>query len=86
MTETVAQISEAGTEQSEGVNQVNVAVNQMDQATQQNAALVEEMAAAASSLSIQSKRLVDTVATFKLSSSAPQLESGQHAGQRLMLA
>jgi methyl-accepting chemotaxis protein len=86
VTETVAQISAAGTEQSEGVNQVNVAVNQMDQATQQNAALVEEMAAAASSLSTQSRKLVETVATFKLSGVAQPLESGQHAGQRLMLA
>jgi methyl-accepting chemotaxis protein len=86
VTETVAQISAAGTEQSEGGNQVNVAVNQMDQATQQNAALVEEMAAAASSLSTQSRKLVETVATFKLSGVAQPLESGQHAGQRLMLA
>jgi len=86
VTETVAQISAAGTEQSQGVSQVNVAVNQMDQATQQNAALVEEMSAAASSLSIQSRRLVETVATFKLSSSALQLEASGQPGPALMLA
>jgi hypothetical protein len=39
----------------------------MDQATQQNAALVEEMAAAASSLKSQAGDLVQTVAVFKLS-------------------
>jgi hypothetical protein len=39
---------------------------QMDQVTQQNAALVEEMAAAASSLKSQSQDLVSTVAVFKL--------------------
>ncbi len=38
----------------------------MDQATQQNAALVEEMAAAASSLKSQADELVQTVAVFKI--------------------
>jgi hypothetical protein len=38
----------------------------MDQATQQNAALVEEMAAAASSLKSQAQDLVQAVAVFKL--------------------
>jgi methyl-accepting chemotaxis protein len=45
-------------------------VMQMDQATQQNAALVEEMAAAASSLKSQALELVETVAVFKLSQPA----------------
>jgi methyl-accepting chemotaxis protein len=38
----------------------------MDQATQQNAALVEEMAAAAASLSGQARELVQAVAQFRL--------------------
>jgi methyl-accepting chemotaxis protein-1 (serine sensor receptor) len=38
----------------------------MDQATQQNAALVEEMSAAASSLRSQAQELVRTVGVFKL--------------------
>jgi hypothetical protein len=38
----------------------------MDQVTQQNAALVEQMAAAASSLKSQAQDLVQTVAVFKL--------------------
>jgi methyl-accepting chemotaxis protein len=41
----------------------------MDQATQQNAALVEEMAAAASSLKSQAQDLVQVVAVFRLSDS-----------------
>jgi len=47
---------------------------QMDQVTQQNAALVEEMAAAASSLKAQAQELVGTVAVFKLAagSASPQ--------------
>jgi hypothetical protein len=43
----------------------------MDQATQQNAALVEQMAAAASSLKSQSWDLVETVAIFKLNENGP---------------
>jgi hypothetical protein len=38
----------------------------MDQVTQQNAALVEQMAAAASSLKTQANELVQTVAVFKI--------------------
>ena len=38
----------------------------MDQVTQQNAALVEEGAAAAESLRVQARALVDTVAAFRL--------------------
>ena len=66
VTDIVAEISAAGSEQSQGVQQVNEAVLQMDQATQQNAALVEEIAAAAASLDVQARDLVDTVAVFQL--------------------
>lgn len=62
----MGEISAASNEQSLGVSQVGEAVTQMDQATQQNAALVEEMAAAASSLKSQAQDLVQTVAVFKL--------------------
>jgi hypothetical protein len=67
VTDIMGEISAASTEQSQGVAQVGEAVTQMDQTTQQNAALVEEMAAAASSLNNQAQSLVDTVAVFKLS-------------------
>ena len=50
VTDIMGEISSASAEQSAGVAQVGEAVTQMDQATQQNAALVEESAAAASSL------------------------------------
>ncbi|RQO83173.1 methyl-accepting chemotaxis protein [Acidovorax sp. FJL06] len=66
VTDIMGEISAASTEQSAGVDQINEAVSQMDHATQQNAALVEEMAAAAASLNQQAGELVDTVATFKL--------------------
>jgi len=66
VTDIMGEISAASNEQSLGVAQVGEAVTQMDQATQQNAALVEEMAAAASSLKSQAQELVQTVAVFKL--------------------
>jgi methyl-accepting chemotaxis protein len=66
VTDIMGEISAASNEQSLGVAQVGEAVTQMDQATQQNAALVEEMAAAASSLRSQAQELVQTVAVFKL--------------------
>jgi methyl-accepting chemotaxis protein len=67
VTEIMGEISAASNEQATGVAQVGEAVTQMDQATQQNAALVEEMAAAASSLKSQAQDLVQVVATFKTS-------------------
>jgi methyl-accepting chemotaxis protein len=67
VTDIMGEISSASSEQSAGVSQVGEAVTHMDQATQQNAALVEEMAAAAGSLKSQAQELVKVVATFKLS-------------------
>ena len=66
VTDIMGEISAASNEQSLGVSQVGQAVTQMDQSTQQNAALVEEMAAAASALKSQASELVDAVAVFKL--------------------
>ena len=68
VTDIMGEIS-ASSEQSAGVGQVGEAVTQMDQATQQNAALVEEMAAAAASLNTQADELVP-VAVFQLDANA----------------
>ncbi len=46
VTHIIGAISSASTEQTSGIEQVNVAVTQMDQVTQQNAALVEQASAA----------------------------------------
>jgi len=59
-------ISAASREQSKGVAEVGEAITQMDQVTQQNAAMVEEMAAAAASLNTQAQELVATVSVFTL--------------------
>ena len=76
VTDIVGEISAASHEQSLGVAQVGEAVTQMDQVTQQNAALVEEMAAAASSLKSQAEDLVQVVSVFLLED-----EGGSHLGQ-----
>ena len=70
VTDIMGEISAASKEQSDGVSQIGEAVTQMDQVTQQNAALVEEMSAAASSLKTQASDLVQTVAVFRISGHA----------------
>ncbi|MBK1685370.1 methyl-accepting chemotaxis protein [Rhodoferax fermentans] len=71
VTAIMGEISAASDEQSLGVSQVGEAVAQMDQVTQQNAAMVEEIAAAAGSLKNQAQDLVRTVSVFRLGDSAP---------------
>jgi methyl-accepting chemotaxis protein len=66
VTAIMAAISLASREQSAGVAQVGQSMTQMDTATQRNAALVEQSAAAAESLSEQAQELVQVVAGFKL--------------------
>ena len=66
VTQLMGEISVANSAQSNDMSQVSQAVMQIDQVTQQNAALVEEMAAAAGSLKAQAQELVQTVAVFKI--------------------
>jgi methyl-accepting chemotaxis protein-1 (serine sensor receptor) len=70
VTDIMGEISAASSEQSAGVGQIGEAVQQMDQATQQNAALVEEMAAAAAGLRNQAQELVQSVAAFQIGADA----------------
>jgi methyl-accepting chemotaxis protein len=66
VTDIVGEISAAGQQQSAGIEEVNRAIAQMDEVTQQNAALVEQAAAAATSLQEQAAKLAQTVSVFKL--------------------
>ena len=68
VTQTMGEITTASHEQALGVQQVGEAVVEMDRTTQQNAALVEEMAAAAANLKSQAGDLVQAVSVFKLAS------------------
>jgi methyl-accepting chemotaxis protein len=73
VTDIMGEITAASREQSEGIEQVNQAITQLDQVTQQNAALVEEAAAAATSLQEQAAGLAEVVQVFKLDRGEPQL-------------
>jgi methyl-accepting chemotaxis protein len=76
VTDIMGEISSASNEQALGVAQVGEAVKQMDEVTQQNAALVEEMAAAAASLKNQANDLVEAVSVFKLGAVNPSSRPG----------
>ncbi|WP_345812594.1 methyl-accepting chemotaxis protein [Paraburkholderia sp. PREW-6R] len=66
VTDIMGEISSASQEQSTGIEEVNRAVAQMDDVTQQNAALVEQAAAAASSMADQARQLQSAVTVFSL--------------------
>jgi len=66
VTDIVGEITSAGQEQSDGIEQINLAITQMDETTQQNAALVEQAAAAAQSLQDQAGHLAQVVSVFKV--------------------
>ena len=78
----MASITSASSEQASGVAQIGQAISQMDQATQQNAALVEEMAAAAGSLNWLAQELVQTVAVFKLRDGSADNRDNRDARRR----
>lgn len=65
-TQLINQVNNSSKEQSYGIDQVNIAVMQMESNLQQNAAMVEQMSAAAGSLSQQAGRLLSEVSAFKL--------------------
>jgi methyl-accepting chemotaxis protein len=70
VTDIMAEITSASHEQEAGIEQINQAIGEMDSVTQQNAALVEEAAAAAQSLQVQSSQLEQVVSAFRLNSAA----------------
>lgn len=75
--EIIGEMAVAATEQADGVAQITAAIAHLNQMTQQNAALVEQGAATASSMSDQTTQLTSVVNTF-------QLESGT-GGKTLLL-
>ena len=85
VTDIMGEISAASSEQSSGVAQIGEAITQMDQVTQQNAALVEEMAAAASTLKAQAQELVESVSVFEIAQEH-EFKYGATASSRTALA
>ena len=66
VTDIMAEITSASSEQVAGIEQINQAITEMDAVTQQNAALVEEAAAASEALQDQASSLAEAVSVFKL--------------------
>ncbi|MBT9383681.1 HAMP domain-containing protein [Pseudooceanicola sp. CBS1P-1] len=62
----IAEIAQAGKEQSVGLGQVNSAVNQIDHVTQQNAAMFEETTSASHALAQRANSLSETIGHFRI--------------------
>ena len=87
VTDVIGDIAASATDQSAGIAQVNAAIANLDRVTQQNAALVEESAAAATSLRDQAGQLARAVAVFKLTEmNAFTAASGAGRGRGPVLA
>ncbi|WP_371865078.1 methyl-accepting chemotaxis protein [Duganella aquatilis] len=86
----IGQIGDASAQQAQGVLGVQQAIVSLDQVTQQNLALVQQAAAAASSLQRQALYLSQAVAIFKLDEGAEPPDASRPAGSprvvRLRLA
>lgn len=72
--ELMSEISNASEEQSRGIEQVGIAIKQIDETTQHNAALVEESAATAESMTEQAQTLNDSVSIFKVAHESSRAE------------
>ena len=66
VTDLVAEIAAASSEQAQGVSQINQGISQIDQVTQQNTASAEESAAASEELSGQAAQLREMLMRFTL--------------------
>ena len=76
VTEMMDEISSTTREQNQGIGQVNQAVIHMDGITQQNAALVEQAAAAATSLAQRTDSVAQSIGIFKLKASPKRKVAG----------
>ncbi|MBN8294942.1 methyl-accepting chemotaxis protein [Rhodobacter sp. NTK016B] len=67
----IGTIATGAREQSAGLNEINIGVSQLDQVTQQNAAMVEEVTAASTTLRHESEALDQRIGQFRTASGAP---------------
>ncbi|MFM0196706.1 methyl-accepting chemotaxis protein [Paraburkholderia strydomiana] len=79
VTDIMGEIASASSEQTKGIEQVNVAVTQMDEVTQQNAALVEQATAAAQAMSDQAESLRAAVSIFRVDAAQQAVQSTAHS-------
>jgi methyl-accepting chemotaxis protein len=81
VTDIMGEIMSASQTQMDGIQQVNQAIKEMDSVTQQNAALVEEAAAAAGSMSDQASNLEAVVSVFKVGETSPEYGRASASGE-----
>jgi len=62
----IAEITQAGHEQSSGIGEINAAIAQMDRMTQENAAMVEKAASSAVNMQHLATSLTQSVSAFRL--------------------
>lgn len=62
----IAGITDAAAEQSQGLSRINEAVSQLDSVTKQNASMVEDLAASAGTLQLQSRSMQESVKIFRI--------------------
>jgi hemerythrin-like metal-binding protein len=73
----VAEVASASNEQTQGIEQINMAVGQMDKVTQSNAASAEESAASAQELSAQAQTMKEAVGELVRLVGGTNLTGGQ---------
>ncbi|MEK9969176.1 MAG: methyl-accepting chemotaxis protein, partial [Ferrovibrio sp.] len=76
----VAEIAAASTEQSRGLEEVNGAVVNMDEMTQRNGALVEQTNASAQAMANQARQLAELVGHFRVDGNAPSQAANDRDG------
>ncbi|GEQ77022.1 methyl-accepting chemotaxis protein [Comamonas testosteroni] len=86
VTRIIDEISDASQTQGRGIAEINQSVAGLDDATQQNSALVEQSAAAATSLREQAARLMGEVSAFKLGEIPQRSPSVQERQPQLLEA
>jgi len=69
----VKEITNASTDQNNGIEQIKIAIQQLNKVTQQNAASSEEMATSAEEMSSQTEQLKEIVSFFKTDSSGASI-------------
>jgi methyl-accepting chemotaxis protein len=79
-------ITQATGQQRQGIEQIGTAVHEIESTTQRNAALVEESAAAAQSLSEQARHLLELTAVFRLGHGDLQPVRSARSGRALIAA
>lgn len=80
----VKEISQASSEQSTGVNQINSGIQTLNQVTQQNAASSEEMATVAEEMAAQAEQLSNSISFFNIGNSRQPKTTAKPAARKYL--